>query len=226
MSKTRLMTVATVALSGVLLSGCGNLAPGVGVQVGDQELSLRDLDTATANLCAAREDQSAGQAQATPMAEVRDIVTQSLTLRSWALQVGEEQGVKPGKTYLSERAQTERVAVNLPKDTRDTYLDVATVEALVVDIIDQIGRQSLTDSGVTEPTTDEVRQAGADLFRQWPNTHEIKFDPRYGLKMVDGALAPVDTHTSVAVGELAQAGLLDKPDAEYVQSLPVALRCG
>ena len=47
MSKTRLMTAAptwlTVGVAGLLLTGCGSAAPGVAAQVGDEELTVRDI---------------------------------------------------------------------------------------------------------------------------------------------------------------------------------------
>ena len=39
MSKTRLMTAATTAIAGLLLTGCGSASPGVAVKVGDEEIS-------------------------------------------------------------------------------------------------------------------------------------------------------------------------------------------
>jgi hypothetical protein len=71
-----------------------------------------------------------------------------------------------------------------------------------------------------------VSQAGIDVFNQWPDAHGIEIDPRYGLKSVDGVLTPVDTNTSVAVGETAKAGLSTEPDAAFAESLPLTHRCG
>ena len=50
MSKTRLMTAATIGVAGLLLTGCGSAAPGVAVKVGDEVLTVRDVDAATSPL--------------------------------------------------------------------------------------------------------------------------------------------------------------------------------
>lgn len=226
MSKSRLMTVATVALSGVLLSGCGSLAPGVAAKVGDQQLSVRDVDAATASVCAAWEDQSEGQTTPIAMGGVRKAVAQALTLRLWAMEVADDQGVKPGKNYFSQVSQARSEAAMVPAETQDDYLDVITAEVLALDIADQIGQKTLADAGVADATAEEVRAAGLDVFNQWPNAHGVEVDPRYGLKLVDGALDFFDTNASVAVGDTATSALAEDTPAGYVATLPVTHRCG
>lgn len=93
-------------------------------------------------------------------------------------------------------------------------------------MVNQVGEIVLDDRGVTDPSTDEVSQAGIDVFNQWPDANGIEIDPRYGLESVDGVLKPVDTNTSVAVGETAKAGLKTEPDATFAKTLPLTHRCG
>ena len=61
MSKTRLMTAATTALAGLLLTGCGSASPGVAVKVGDEEITTRHVDAVTANYCTAVGDLESGR---------------------------------------------------------------------------------------------------------------------------------------------------------------------
>ncbi|GAA5109433.1 hypothetical protein GCM10023339_09520 [Alloalcanivorax gelatiniphagus] len=222
MSKTRLMTAVTVGLSGLLLTGCGSATPGVAVTVGDEQLSVRHVDSVTANYCTAVGDLESE----VPMSFVRQYVVQLLTLRSQASQIAEDYGVQPGSTYRNDVAQRQGTAGTKPEEVRDDYVEIASTTAYAQDILDQVGRIELEDEGITEPTAEQTTQAGIDVFNQWPDVHGIEIDPRYGLDDVDGALTPVDTNTSVAVGETAKSGLSTEPDPAFAETLPAHHRCG
>lgn len=230
MSKTRLMTAAptwlAVGLAGLLLTGCGSATPGVAVQVGDESLSVREVDTAAKELCTALGDQFESQGTTLPMSFVRQGAVQLMTLRAQALQIADEYGVEPGSSYRNDVAQRRRTAASMPEDVQDTYVELTSANALASDIVNQIGERILEDGGVTDPSEDEATQAGIDAFNQWPDANGIDIDPRYGLESVDGVLTPVDTNTSVAVGETAKAGLATEPDPELAKTLPLNHRCG
>ena len=59
--KTALRTVGAVALSGLVLSGCGSASPGVAVEVGDETISTRTVDEAPRRTCARRSATSSRQ---------------------------------------------------------------------------------------------------------------------------------------------------------------------
>ena len=222
MSKTRLMTAATTALAGLLLTGCGSASPGVAVKVGDEEISTRHVDQVTSNYCTA-----VGELEsAVPMGFVRQYVVQLLTLRSQASQIADDYGVEPGTTYYNDVAQREGTASSQPEEVQADYVELASTSAYAQDILDQVGKIVLEDQGVTDPTSEQTTQAGIDVFNQWPNTHTLEVDPRFGLRSVDGVLSPVDTSTSVAVGDTAKAGQSTEPDPAFAETLPVNHRCG
>jgi len=225
-SKTRLMTAAPtwvmVALAGLLLAGCGSATPGVAVTVGDEQISNRHVDDVTANYCTA-----VGKLEsAVPMSFVRQYVVQLLTLRSQTSQIADDYGVEPGTTYYNDVAQRQDTASTKPEEVQDDFVELASTSAYAQDILDQVGAIVLEDQGVTDPTSEQTTQAGIDVFNQWPNTHELEVDPRYGLRSVDGVLSPVDTSTSVAVGDTAKAGAATEPDPAFAATLPVNHRCG
>ena len=235
MSKTRLMTAATLGVAGLMLSGCGSATPGVAVQVGDEELSVREVDAVAAHYCTARtKDLEA----AVPMGYVRRYVIRFLTLRSQALQIADEYDVEPGTTYQNAVAQQQGTAVTMPQEVRQDYIDVESALALAQDITVQVGEVVLDREGITDATTEQVLQAGVDVFNQWPDAHGIEFDPRYGVahgieldprfgvKSGDSLLTPIDTNTSVEVSETAKSGLADQPDPAFAESLPLTHRCG
>lgn len=222
MSKTRLMTAATTAIAGLLLTGCGTASPGVAVKVGDEEISTRHVNEVTSNYCTA-----VGELEsAVPMGFVRQYVVQLLTLRSQASQIADDYGVEPGTAYYNDVAQRQGTASTQPEEVQDDYVELASTSAYAQDIVDQVGRIVLEDQGVTDPTAEQTTQAGIDVFNQWPNTHDVEIDPRYGLRSVDGVLSPVDTSTSVAVGDTAKAGMSTEPDPAFAETLPVNHRCG
>ena len=227
MSKTRLMTAAPtwliVGVAGLLLTGCGSATPGVAAKVGDETLTVQEIDTATSHYCTSVGDQLESPV---PMSFVRQYVVQLLTLRSQADQIAEEYGVTAGSSYENDVAQRQGTAGTMPEEVRDDYITLTSTPAYAQDIVDQIGAIVLEDQGVADPTTDQVTQAGLDVFNQWPDANGVDIDPRYGLASVDGALTPVDTNTSVAVGDTAKSGLADTPDPEFAETLPATHRCG
>jgi hypothetical protein len=225
-SKTRRMTAAPrwvgVAVAGLLLTGCGSASPGLAVKVGDQEISTRHVDEVTAHYCTAVGDLESE----VPMGFVRQYVVQLLTLRAQVSQIADDYGVEPGTAYHNDVAQREGTASTKPEEVREDYVELASASAYAQDVLDQVGRIVLEEQGVTEPTPEQTTQAGIDVFNQWPNTHDLEIDPRYGLRNVDGVLSPVDTNTSVAVGDTAKAGLSTQPDPAFAETLPAHHRCG
>jgi hypothetical protein len=224
--KTAVRTVGAVALAGLVLTGCGSASPGVAVEVGDETISTRSVDEASAHVCTALGEDFESSGRVVPMGFIRQGVVQLMTLESTAMQIAEEYGVEPGTAYQRELAQLERTAAGLPEEVREDYVEVMSANALANDVLEQVGRASLTAEGFTDPTVEQVTQAGTDIFTSWPDTHGVEVDPRYGLEMVDGALTPVDTNLSVAVGETATSGLATEPDPTYAGTLPETHRCG
>ena len=227
MSKTRLMTAAptwlTVGVAGLLLTGCGSASPGVAVEVGDEQLTVSEIDSATAHYCTSVSDQLESPV---PLSFVRQYVVQLLTLRSQADQVADDYGVTAGSSYENDVAQRQGTAATLPEEVRHDYVELTSTPAYAQDIVDQIGAITLDDQGIADPTSDQVTQTGLDIFNQWPDANGIDIDPRFGAGSVDGVLSPIDTHTSVAVSEIAKSGLAEQPDPAYAETLPSTQRCG
>ena len=223
MSKTRLMTAVTIGVAGVLLTGCGSAAPGVAAKVGDQVLTVRDVDSVTSHYCESVADQLESPVA---MTFVRQYVVQLLALRLQADQVADDYGVKAGSGYRNDVAQRQGTAGAMPEEVRADYIKLTSTPAYAQDIVDQVGAAVLDERGVSDPTSEQVTEAGLDVFNQWPDANGVEIDPRYGLRSVDGVLTPVDTNTSVAVGDTAKAGLEERPDPSFAKSLPTTHRCG
>src|SRR6476646_9473687 len=80
--RARLMTAATTVVAGLLLSSCGGASPGVAAKVGDDELTVRQVDTAAGEMCTALGDQFASQNTVLPMSFVRQGTLQLMILRA------------------------------------------------------------------------------------------------------------------------------------------------
>lgn len=227
MSNPRLLSTVAVGLSALLLSGCaGSASPGTAVKVGDETISASRVDDATAHMCTALADQFKGQGQIVPLGVIRQGVVQLLALGSQAEQIAEDYGVSPSTTYERDVAERTRAASVMPEEVRADYIEVMSTQALASDILEQVGRAKLVAEGFTEPTVDQITQAGGDVFKVWPDANGVEVDPKYGVQLTDGQLVPTDTNLSFAVSDGAKAGLVAEPDAAYANSLPSSQRCG
>lgn len=227
MSYPRLLPALAVGLSALLLSGCaGSASPGVAAKVGDETISVSRVDEASGHLCTALSDQFEGAGQVVPLGVIRQGVVQLLALASEAEQIAEEYGVTPSSTYERDVAERTSAASVMPEEVRADYIEVMSTQALASDILDQVGRAKLAAEGFTEPTVEQITQAGTDVFTVWPDANGIEVDPKYGVKLSDGQLVPTDTNVSFAYSDQAKAGLEAEPEAAYVNSLPSNQRCG
>jgi hypothetical protein len=216
-----------VGLSAVLLSSCaGSASPGVAAKVGDETISASRVNEATGHMCTALSDQFEGAGQVVPLGLIRQGVVQLLALGSEAEQIAEDYGVTPSANYERDVAERIRAASVMPDEVRADYIEVMSTQALANDVLEQVGRAKLEAEGFDEPTIDQITQAGADVFKVWPDANGIEVDPKYGIRLTDGQLVPTDTNLSFAVSDEAEAGLAAEPDAAYVNSLPSSQRCG
>lgn len=224
---------AVLAAASLALTGCtGAGSPGVAATVGEETLTVAEVDRATQSMCASITagvgDPAAAQT-VIPLSFVRQGTVQLLALDAQARQIAEAYDVEPGPDHARELASSERRASGLPADARADYATVMSANALAVSLLERVGRVELERAGTTDPTAEEAGAAGVEVFRGWPEEHGIDVDPRYGLEVVDGQLASTDTHTSVAVSETARNGLVGdvgQLDPAYLESLPSSQRCG
>src|SRR5689334_337337 len=106
-STTRLMTAATMGVAGLLLTGCGSAAPGIAAKVGDETITVKEIDAATSHYCTSVGEQLESPV---PMSFVRQYVVQLLTLRAQTDQIADDYGVKAGTSYGTDVAQRRSIA--------------------------------------------------------------------------------------------------------------------
>ncbi len=226
MSITRLGLAAGLAAAAALLTGCGSATPGVAAQVGDDEITVRQVDDVTSDYCTAIEDQLAGQQQTVPHRYLRGGILGSLALRSVADQLAAEYDVEPGTTYDEQVARLQEGTAFLDEETRRSVIEVESSSEYVAAIQTAVGAVLLEQEGTTDADDAAARERGKRAFEDWIAENEVEFDPQFGIDLVKGEVASTDTSLSYAVSDDATHGAADQPDPAYAGGLPDAQRCG
>lgn len=226
MSLPRPVLAVGLVLAAVLLTGCGVTSPGVAAQVGEESISVNDVDELTGEYCRAIERQLEGNNQTVPMRYFRGGIAGTLAMRSAARQLAEEHGVQPGPVYDEKVAQLEQSVSVLDEDVREAVIEVESASAYVEAVQAAVGAKLLEEeqASAAEPSDQVAR--GRKAFRQWLASNDLSFDPQLGVDVVKGQITPTDTSLSYAVGRDATEGAKEQPDPAYAESLPDAHRCG
>lgn len=227
-SGPRLGVAISAVLLGAGLSGCSvagtDFQPGAAARVGDQTVTTSDVDELTVSACKAFTDRLTQDNQVVPLSLLRSTIAQNLALVAAARQLGEDNGVEPGVSYQRELDSTRAAVGGLPADQIRAVEVLQTSNALVTDVIGQVG--VLTAGGDLTPDSDEAQQAGGEALQTWLGSHEVKLDPKYGIELTGDGIATVDTSISFALSEGAAAGIADEPDPTATMALPATQRCG
>lgn len=224
MSTPRLRRLAALAaVATVLLSGCGSASPGVAARIGDQTITVNDVDAESLLICQAVE---ADLQQPLPMGLARYQILTGQISRAIADQIAEEYDVAAGEVYDSAVSATEVQMADYPEETQETLVTVSTTQTYVESILEAASRQALAAEGVAEPTQDQIAERSQDLFATWPDSHTLEIDPRFGFTFVDGGFVQAETGASLAVSDTAKAGQAAEPDPAVTAQLPAAQRCG
>lgn len=222
----RRRSAALLGAAALLLTGCGSAAPGDAVTVGEETISVAEVDRAAEALCEGAKQNPQGM-QAYPMGYVRRAAVNILTVEQVVRGLMEEYDVEPGEAYAAQRAELARTAEQLPERLREDYVQVMSVRSLIDSVALELGAAALREEGVAEPTEEESGTRVNELITEaFPDADELDLDPRFGLALREGQLVPADTSLSVPVSEAALGGTAEEPDAGYTGSLTAGQRCG
>jgi hypothetical protein len=222
--RTSSLVVATLCVVG-LFSGCAGARPGVAAQVGTTRVTLATVDDATADLCSAFLPQFEESGATYPLNVLSGFVVGSLTRQAMAEQVAAEYGVEPSPTYDEQVAAAENAAEEIPEDLRANYLELSTAGPYADSIMQQAGRQALEEEGAASDDLEVQTARGREIFADWVDENTVVIDPRYGLAVIEGDLAPADTDVSVPVSPAALAGAAEQMDPALAAALPESQRC-
>ena len=218
--------VAGLVVAGLLLSGCGSARPGVAAQVGDERITVREVDQLAQDYCQAFEEQFEGNGEVVPHRYLRGGILGLITRRTIAEQLAEQYAVEPGDVYDDKVSQVEQSVQALPDEVHEAIITVETASAYVEAIQAAVGERLLDEEGVTSAKYTEQVARGERAFADFVAEEGVEVDPQYGIAVVDGQVTRVDTSLSYALSDDALKGGAEQPDPAYADSLPDAHRCG
>lgn len=214
---------AVVALTALALTGCGALQPGAAVEVGDETISLEQVDRIAGDFCAAVEPQLESQSESIPHGFFRSGIAGTLALRSVADQLAEDYGVEAdSEQYVQALAELRQGAQAVPEELRDSVIEVESAPPYVEAVQAAVGEVVLDGEGEYA----DFVAAGTDEFETWIAENGVEFDPALGTTIKDGTLTAEDGSVSFPVSELAKNGLAEQPDSATARKLPQSQRCG
>ena len=215
---------AVGALSVLVLTGCGAVQPGAAVEVGDDSISLSEIDEVASDFCSAIEPQLEAQPQSIPNSYLRGGIAGTLALRSVAEQVAAEYGVDAADSQRYQDAVQELKAnvAPVPEEYRESVIEVESAPQYVEAVQAAVGEVELDGQGEYE----EFVAAGSEVFTDWIAENDVEFDPALNTEIKDGAISTVDSSVSFAVSEAAKNGLAAEPNGALARELPDAHRCG
>lgn len=227
MSKTRgprrVLGALAVAVAGLTLTGCAGLHPGVAVEVGDETITVEEVDRIATDFCEAVEPQLEGQAESVPHAYFRGGIAGTLAMRSVASQLADEYGVTAdSREYTRQLTEIQRGVASLPEDIRESVVEVQSAPLYVEEIQAEIGRTRLDG----DASRQDLVAAGQEEFARWTAEHDVEFDPALNTVMKDGTVTTEDQAVSYAVSETARGGLEEQPNSVLARRTPDSHRCG
>lgn len=223
MSMPRLGWLGAVGAAVVLLSGCGAVQPGVAAEVGEDTITVDQVDELTRSLCAVLEDLPEDDPNTPPAVsgeQARNNAMQSLILQSIADQMAADYDVEAGPDF---DAQVDRVKLqfgSVDDDLVDAALPAYTSVAYFIDIMRQVGET--TESGLSP---DESLSAGIKVAQEWEADHGIETNPLFGSFSI-GDQEIESERTDLAFPASQSAKDAEEGSDSYAASLPESQRCG
>ena len=218
---TRIRLIALASASIFLLTGCGAVPgfnPGVAARVGDETVSVEEVDDVATSFCEYVEGQlQAGQVL--PQHYLRGQVAGALALRTAVDQFAAEQGVTATEDYDQAVAQAQQQLGDLPEEQVDAVIDVQGVQFYLQAVETAVGEAQ-------GATGEKATQAGEQAFQEWLAEQDVDVNPRFGVSIEDGVPRTVDTSLSFGLGETSKKADAEQPDTAYAATLPETQRCG
>jgi hypothetical protein len=221
-SISRLGRLAVLGAVVALLSGCGAAQPGVAAEVGQDTITVDEVDALTARLCAVQEEipENPNVPDVVSGGTARNSAMQALILRSIADQMAADYGVEAGADF---QGQVDRLRLQLgtvDEDKLEAALPAYTSLAYFLDIMRQIGET--TDNSLSG---DAALTAGIERARTWEKDHGIETNPMFGsFSIGEQEIESERSDLAFAVSESAKSA--DEGADGYAASLPESQRCG
>ncbi|WP_151084548.1 hypothetical protein [Nocardioides cynanchi] len=228
----RSVTLAGLAVLGLLLSGCGGslgIHPGSAVVVGSDSVSMDKIDTDSGLICQAFLPQLQQGGQKVPMRYVRQLVATNLAQRALGQQLADAYSVQPTPDYANQVTQLTQQFASATPEIQRAVIDVEGGSAYLQNVQVAVGRQLLAASGSPSASTKSAFQRGQVATQDWLRSHSATIDPVFGASVDGGAFTQGYDQTSYPLSTLAAAGFRStsqSADPAYTTGLPPSQICG
>lgn len=228
----RSVTVAGLAVLGVLLSGCGGglgIHPGSAVVVGTDSVSMDKIDSDSGLICQAFLPQLQQGGQKVPMRYVRQVVATNLAQRALGQQLADEYSVQPTADYAHQVTQLTQQFTSASPEVLKAVVDVEGGAPYLQNVQVAVGHKLLADSGSPTTKVKVAYQRGQVATQDWLRSHTATIDPVFGAAVDGGAFTQGYDQTSYPLSTLAAAGFRStsqSADPAYTAGLPPSQICG
>lgn len=220
-----------VALVALALTGCSGqgLAPGAGgvaARVGDDTVSVQDVNLITDVSCSVSAQSQSSSSSVEPISLVRMQSLNSLVNSTLIQQLVKKDPATYSPTQLTAAmASVESQLSSVPKDKRTKVLGLLrTFYIGELELID-LGTRQLQAKGTNSPTQDDALNAGYAMLDKFAKTVKTSVDPQY---------APGTDHQpgngirslSKAVSSFAKQSDSTSPTQTWTTALPKNQQCG
>lgn len=227
MSVSRLARLAglasAVTLTATALGGCGAASPGAAAEVGDETITVDEVDELAADVCALQEampDDSPNKPAPSSGLTARDGALQSLVLRSMADQMADQYGgLTVDQDFQDQVDQIRLQFGTVDEDLIDAGLPAYTSIPYFINIMRQIGD---TTGNLTD---DQALVAGIKQAQKWQDDNGVETNPMFGsFNIGDQEIESERDDVAFPVSQAAKDA--EANDPEYAASLPESQRCG
>jgi hypothetical protein len=222
-SITRLGRLAVVGAAVALLTGCGAARPGIAAEVGDEPITVNEVDELAASVCAVQEelpDEDPNAPGVVSGERARNSALQGLILRSIADQMADDYSVESGQDFQGQVDQVRLQFGSVDDDKLEAALPAYTSIAYFIDIMRQIGAK--TDSNLSG---DQALGAGIEVAQEWQADNGVETNPMFGsFSIGDQEIQSERSDIAFAVSESAKDA--EEGSESYAASLPESQRCG
>ena len=218
---TRVATAVCVAL---LASSCSGNDPGVAADVNGAAITDERVDSVADLLCEL--GGLAGQTDAgTPTRNARSRALELLINNELAFDLGSDVDL-PQAALDSSVTQNQAARDVLPESMRDTFDEFVDEFARAQVTVQEVGRESLEESGGGASVSDDDAYAeGQRLRLELAEESDITIDPRFGT-IEEGVVTPGSGSLSVPESDEAKQDAKLAPDMAAVEDMPAPLKCG
>lgn len=223
LSRSRRGGAALVAVSALLLSACGQNAPGVAADVAGAEISDQEVDEFARVLCALNVSPTDPESSGNPTRPVRLQALALLLDIEMARKIADlDEADQAAVQQAVEQSQSARESV--PANLRDVFDEKVEEYAVAQLALTALGERSLAEQGQPGAAEDVAFSEGEKLRLEYAKTADIRIDPRFGT-LQDGILTPGSGSLSVPVSDFSVQAISQSPSEAFRSALPASQTC-